>query len=48
MTVFASNSVRLTEPVIETIGNITSSEHPEICTGQTEFENHGAQHLKMI
>lgn len=46
MTMLASTAVRLPMAVIETIGKITNSEHPELCTGQTYFENYGAGSTK--
>lgn len=42
MTMLASTAVRLPKPVIQTVGHIMNSEHPDLCTGEPDFENHGA------
>lgn len=40
MKMLAPTAVRLPPPVSDDIGNIMNSEYTDLCTGQTEFENH--------
>lgn len=46
MKMLASTAVRLSQFVIQTIGNIMNSEHPYLCIGETDFEVHGALKTK--
>lgn len=42
----SSTAVHLQHPVIQIIGQIMNIEHPYLCTGQTQFENHAAMTQK--
>lgn len=48
MKMLASTAVRLPVHVMKTIGKIMNSKHPDLYTGQTEFENYGAAATKML